>query len=457
MMSIKKISLLALLAVTSVGGLASCNKESGESNSGGGALGNIVLSGPAEAQDFTLEKAEEWAEKNNLDYSFTYATHGEDKVDSEVTDWSASTAPDIYMFANDKTQPLVQANAITPVIDDNIEAMSDDYAISKTYLDTVTFNGNIYGYPYTLNSYCFWYNQDKVESYVAESDFATKTSVSELDYTKWTMDDWLKVAKAYDQDIDYPLIDAFYSGGAIATFGAGWKCTYNQNGQLQKVESDFSTNEAGYWAAENLRRWHEDYGGTLVDAQGTQQAPTNSSKVLATVNGAWALASSEGAGTTDYANEEIQCMPMPDMYFEEDNGTEHREPTKAFAGSKALGINPQKTGSDLQKAAALQSLALYLISPEVQEARYELNASWLPTSSDVVSQITDSKCATALNTVMSYSVPQANLPTNIWDAPKTLVTIFTEAEKNNTKTSADDLRKALAQMDSSLQNIAATK
>ena len=457
-MSFKKISLMAVLALCSLGTLAACNggtetdgsgSNSGTgSNSGDGAshTGTIILAGPTEANNFTLEHAQAWNEANGYNYTFEFQVHGEDKITTEVNDFSASTAPDIFMYANDGQPGLLQKKVISPVPDSNVEAMSDE-GIAQAFLDSVTFDDTVYGYPYTSNSYCFWYNKDKAEQYVAApetylpADMQTRTN-----YTDWTMLEWCKVAAKNGLKIAYDINNGFYNAPLLCSYdgAAQWKCDYDRNGILQKVVCQ-TADDNGLKVAKNMIRWVATGGIT----EELSVAPSNNSPILANITGAWSLTTTTGA-PSDFANDEVQCMALPDL--DDGNGGD-RKPMYAFTGSKAMGVNALKS-SDPVRVTDVHSLALYLVSPEVQTARYDFNESWLPSSNQATAE--GSKCIDALNQVMEHAIAQANLPQSLWDATGALGNLFFNADGGATLTpnsSDEEIMAALRSFDTQMQTV----
>ena len=448
-MSIKKISLMAILALSSIGTLAACNGEGDDStggSQGGDHSGKIILAGPTEAGNFTLEHAREWNEANDYNYTFEFQVHGEDKITTEVNDFSASTAPDIFMYANDGQPGLLQKKVISAIPDSNVEAMSG-YGIADAFLDSVTFDDVVYGYPYTSNSYCFWYNKDKAEMYVKEpSKYLPASMQDRTDYTDWTMREWCEVAAKNSQSVAYDINNGFYNAPLLCSYDkqAKWVCNYDRNGTLQSVVCE-TADDNGLKVAKNMIRWVAT-GGLIEDLT---VAPYNGSNVLANINGAWSLTTTTGA-PSDFAAEEVQCLPLPDL----DNGAlDERTPMYAFTGSKAMGVNALKDSNPV-RVNDLHSLALHLVSPDVQTARYAFNNSWLPSSNQATAE--GSKCNEALNLVMQNAIAQANLPQALWDATGALGNQFYGADGSATLTpeSTDEqIMAALAAFDTQMETV----
>lgn len=249
-------------------------------------------------------------------WQFSYSVIGEDVVDFTVVNWSSNTAPDIYIFANDKTKPLSSANAITEVTTSNLATVRDEYGIEGGYIDSVTFNGAVYGYPYTLNGYTFCYNSETIEEYLEEPetylpDYMVEYFVGNYDnLDNWTMDEWLATTEKNGQYITYNLENAYYIAAALCTYGAGWNVSYTESGAVESIASNFS-DEEGYKAAATIMHWVQDYEDTLTTAENTQEAPCNANEdILGCVNGAWSVTSSDG-GVSSYAADEVSWRLTP--------------------------------------------------------------------------------------------------------------------------------------------------
>ncbi|MFU2395537.1 MAG: hypothetical protein ACM67X_06300, partial [Clostridiales bacterium] len=227
----KKNSILCtLMCLVSLGSLASCGShETG--------LKTIVLSGAEDQKTFVLGKANEYLKAKKLDteYELTYTAHGEDKIDSEVVDWTAETAPDIYSFSCDKSTPLAAAGALATVPEEYANQMKT--TLSETAYASATFNGDLVGYAYTASNGYFTYYDSSLEGIDAIVHDNKAGNVVD------NIEAWLKYCEDHNKKFAYNLKEAFYTVGALTTFGASFNVEYNRDGSVKKVTSDFASDK----------------------------------------------------------------------------------------------------------------------------------------------------------------------------------------------------------------------
>ncbi len=95
-------------------------------------------------------------EHPNWDLSFEYGTCSEADAGKTVTQ-DVSASADVYMFANDQLQTLIDANAIS-----ELGGSTADYVKStnsQAVVDSITVDGGIYGVPFTTNTWFLYYNK----------------------------------------------------------------------------------------------------------------------------------------------------------------------------------------------------------------------------------------------------------------------------------------------------------
>lgn len=384
----KKINLLGvLITALSVFSVVSCDD---------GGSKEIVISGPGEQQEFMMKWAQKYLDDNkHTEYTLKWATHGEDKIDEEVTDWTNAGSPDIYTFSSDKTINLTKNAALAEVPADNLSTMNEK--ISSAGIESATFNGTTYSYPFTSsNGYYVYYDSslDGIEEVIATNDF----------------DKWVKYCEDKNYKFAYPMKTAFYSAAALNTFGAGWKVTFARDGSVESIEADYNTDK-GLKAGKFIYKLVHSKAYTE-----TQSAP-GADDVAICVNGPWALT---GDGATSYGAAKVKMTTLPNVTV--DGETKH---IKSFVGNKMYGVNPQKsTGSD-KRLELLHDISLYLVSDDVQLERFR-DSQTAPTSK-AVSAMSEVQANASIATLAKQSVDgvaQANLPTKVWSAAEPLVTAF---------------------------------
>lgn len=446
----KKNSILCtLMCLVSLGSLASCGpKTSGSTESGNTAKPSasdtvkpepepakkdkLVLSGAEDQKTFVLGKANEYLRTQNLDskYELSYTAHGEDKIDSEVADWTAPTAPDLYSFSCDKSTPLAAAGALAVVPDEYADQMKTN--LSETAYASATFNGDLVGYAYTASNGYFTYYDSSLPGIDAIVHDNKAGSIVD------NIDDWLKYCEDNHKTFAYNLKEAFYTVGALTTFGASFNVEYKRDGSVKRVTSDFNSDK-GLKAAKMMLKIMKSPAVVY-----TQDAP-GVNDVAFCVNGAWALSPDKDGNKSAYTEAKVKTTTLPNATI--DGDTKH---IRSFAGTKLYGVNPAKSNGKAERLNVLHGIANYLTSDDVQSARFD--ESQQAPSSKAVSATDKVKSNAALSALANQSadgLAQANLPGNIWTAPATFATwAFENANKTVTD---DEIKTQLQQLDASVQ------
>lgn len=435
----KKNSILCtLMCLVSLGSLASCgSKTSGSTDSAKPdptpvKKEKLVLSGAEDQRTFVMGKANEYLKNQKLDskYELTYTAHGEDKIDSEVADWTAETAPDLYSFSCDKSTPLAAAGALATVPDEYAEQMKKN--LSETAYASATFNGDLVGYAYTASNGYFTYYDSSLPGIDAIVHDNKAGSIVD------NIEEWLKYCEDNGKTFAYNLKEAFYTVGALTTFGASWKVEYNRDGSVKKITSDFATDKGLKAAKMILKIMSSDAVVYTQDAPGVNN-------VAFCVNGAWALSNDSEGNKSAYTDAKVKTTTLPNATI----GTEKKH-IRSFAGTKLYGVNPSKSNGKSERLNTLHGIANYLTSDDVQSARFD-DSQQAP-SSKAVSATDKVKSNAALSALANQSadgMAQANLPGNIWSAPATFATWAFENRK--AEVSDDVIMTQLQQLDTAVQ------
>lgn len=435
----KKNSILCtLMCLVSLGSLASCgSKTSGSTDTSKpdptpAKKETLVLSGAEDQKTFVMGKANEYLKAKNLDskYELTYTAHGEDKIDSEVADWTAETAPDLYSFSCDKSTPLAAAGALATVPEEYAEQMKK--TLSETSYASATFNGDLVGYAYTASNGYFTYYDSSLEG--IDAIVHDNKAGNILD----NIEDWLSYCETHGKKFAYNLKEAFYTVGALVTFGASFKVEYTRDGAVKKVTSDFAS-EKGMKAAKMMLKIMKS--PALVY---TQDAP-GVNDVAFCINGAWALSNDSEGNKSAYTDAKVKTTTLPNATI--DGEKKH---IRSFAGTKLYGVNPSKSSGNSDRLNALHGIANYLTSDDVQSARFD-ESQQAPSSKKVsaMDKVTGNAAVSALANQSADGIAQANLPGNIWSAPATFATWAFENATN--EVSDEDLMTQLQQLDASVQ------
>lgn len=435
----KKNSILCtLMCLVSLGSLASCGPKTSETTDSTkpdptpAKKEKLVLSGAEDQKTFVMGKANEYLKAEKLDskYELTYTAHGEDKIDSEVADWTAETAPDLYSFSCDKSTPLAAAGALATVPEEYANKLKT--TLSETAYASATFNGDLVGYAYTASNGYFTYYDSSLPGIDAIVHDNKAGSIVD------NIEDWVDFCEKNNKKFAYNLKEAFYTVGALTTFGSSWNVEYNRDGSVKKVTSDFATEKGLKAAKMMLKIMSSDAVVYTQDAPGVNN-------VAFCVNGAWALSNDSEGNKSAYTDPKVKTTTLPNATV--DGEKKH---IRSFAGTKLYGVNPSKSNGKAERLNVLHGIANYLTSDDVQSARFD--ESQQAPSSKAVSAMDKVKSNAAISALANQSADgnaQANLPGNIWTAPATFATWAFENAKN--KVSDDDIMTQLQQLDASVQ------
>ena len=326
------------------------------------------------------------------DITFKYGVCSEGDAKTNVaTDPSA--AADVYLFANDQIPDLVKAGALAELGGSVVETAKKNQG--ETAVNTVTYNGSVYGIPFTGNTWFMYYDK----SVFSDEDIKS-------------LDAMLEKGK-----VAFPLTNSWY----FASFYVANGCTmFGENGGDAAAGFDFSGDKAVAVT---------DY---LVDLVAN---PNFSNGDVGTNADAKAFFS----GTWDYQKaldaygDNLGIAPAPSFTI---NG--ELKQMKSFAGSKAVGVNPA-TALYKEHPEIAVALAAYLGGTDAQKAHYELR-NIIPTDSNI--SVSDPLAKAQMDTMSYASIVQpiqANMG-NYWGPAESMgkelvagaVTHANAAEKTET-------------------------
>ena len=319
--------------------LFGCGDSSNDPTTKGGNTGDATTPDPANEEKITAkikvaapsedqQDANNWLktqcekfneEHPNWDLTFEYLVIGEDQAGGTISQDPAA-APDVYMYASDQIKTLVDANAIMPIVGDLAQYVKDTN--SEQIVKNVTYNGNLYGVPYTANCWYMYYDK----SVYSEDDVKNLNTMLEKG----------KVA--------LPISTAWYTECFFLAAG----CTV---GDDDNPGINFS-GDAGVKAANYMI----DLGANpnFTDASGVSGL---GDQFDAMFSGSWDLANAREA-----LGDNLGIASKPQITFED--GTTGQ--LSGFASAKAIGINP-----NCQNQQVAVALAKFLSGEEAQKARYD--------------------------------------------------------------------------------------
>ena len=356
------------MAVLLCASLAACG---GGSSSGGSSSGgsketqaaevvdvSVTVWGPQEDQsddngkwlqtqcDAFNEAHPEW----NITFNYGVCSEGDAKTNIG-TDPSAGA--DVYLFANDQIPDLIKTGGIAELggsTVDNIKANN-----SETTVNTVTYDGSVYGVPFTGNTWFMYYDK----SVFSEDDIKSLDAMLEKGKVAFPLDNSWYIA-------------AFYVANGCTLFGADGgdaAAGFDFGGEKGAQVTDYLVDLVA-----NPNFANGDVG-TNADAK-------------AFFSGTW-----DYQKAVDAYGENLGIAPAPSITI---NG--ELKQMKAFAGSKAVGVNPAGALYAEHPEVAV-ALAAYLGGTEAQQAHYDLR-NIIPTDTNIT---VDDALAKAQMDTMSYA------------------------------------------------------
>ena len=321
--------LAGIMALTLGAGLTGC----GNSKSAAGAEKvRLMVWSPSEDQS---KESGEWlqtmckkfaSEHPEWDITFVYGVADEATATDQVSQDPEASA-DVFMYANDHLTNLIDAKAVVKFggkYKEEIESTN-----SKELLNSLTVNNEIYGVPFTTNTWYMFYDK----------------SVFSDDDVK-NLDTMLKKGT-----VSFPLVNSWY----LPAFYLGNGCTLFGNENDESKGVDFGGDKAV-----DVTNYIIDLASNpnfKIDADGSALAGLRDGSVSAMFTGSWdANAIKEALG------DKMGVTSLPTFNI---NGGQKQ--MLAYAGSKAIGVNAHS--EHMEQAVAL---AVYLGSEEAQKSHYEL-------------------------------------------------------------------------------------
>ena len=341
----KKIFAL-LMAATLAASLVGCGKK--ETPSKTDATTSEGTDEPAKAEDVTLRV---WAPENQIqngtmdsmtksfqelhpewNITFTVETQGEDTAKDEILK-DVAAAGDVYFFANDQLNALVNAGAIARLGGSAEEMVKSTMA--EEVVKTVTIDDAMYGIPFTHNTFFMYYdksllNEDDVKS--VESIMAKETPENVYNFCFDSAGGW--------------KLGAWYYGAGLTIYG--------------ESQTDFAAganwnNETGVAVTNYLIDLINNPKTAFADDVSLSEL-TADHRIGAWFDGSWNYQLYKDALGDDLG---VAVIPT----FNPD-GNDYQ--LKGFYGSKAIGVN-----SAAAHPAAAVAFAEYLGSEEMQLQRFE--------------------------------------------------------------------------------------
>lgn len=260
------------------------------------------------------------------DITFVYGVSDEASAATAVSQDPDASA-DVFMYANDTLTTMTDANALAKF--GGIYAEELKATNSETLLDSLTLDGDIYGVPFTTNTWYMYYDK----SVFTEEDVKSLDTMLEKGV------------------VSFPFVNSWY----LPAFYFGNGCTLFGDGTQEELGADF-----GGENAEEVTEYLVDLVANpnfKIDQDGSGLAGLRDGSINAIFSGSW-----DAAAVQEILGDNMGVAALPAYTL---NGEEKQ--MYAYAGSKAIGVN---TSTKHMKASV--ELAMYLGSAEAQRLHYEL-------------------------------------------------------------------------------------
>ena len=399
-MRFKKL-LAASLAAAMVLPLTGCGSSSDTTK--------LTVWAPAEDQDkdqgnwlnTICEKFDK--EHDEWEIDFEYGTCSEGDAGKTIAQ-DAEAAADVYMFANDQLGTLIDAGAISKLGGDTAKTIKDTN--SQAIVDTVSVDGDIYGVPFTTNTWFMYYD---------------KSAFSETDVA--SLDAMVEKAK-----VAFPMSNSWYSASYFVANGG----TLFGDGTDGSAGIDFG-GDKGIQTTNYLVDLMAN-PNFVDDADGSGLAGLRDGSIKAIFSGSW-----DAAAVKKALGDNFGAIKLPTVNI---NG--EAKQLKSFAGSKAIGVNPNSENQEVAVA-----LASYLGGKDAQEEHYKLR-NIIPCNTELLA--TDAIKNDALVTAQNETFEQTSIIQpfisemgQFWDPTETFGKALVNGEitKANAQTKLDDYVKGL--------------
>lgn len=327
--------------------------------------------------EFIKQAGEAYTKKNpNVEIKYVNVELG-DSSGQIALDGPAGIGPDLFAAPHDKLGELINGGHILETVDaDKVREM----VLSST-ASALTYNGKMYGYPVSAETYALFYNKDLI----AEKDIPK------------TWSELKEFAKNFDKPGKHPFLmdvgNGYYT--IIFTTGGGTNLLFGPDGT--DVENTNINNEIaveGMRVFQGLREVIDVPAADLTTAY--CDGAFAAGNVALYITGPWNIKNFTDSGIN------FGVKPLPAM-------TEGGDPVASFSGTRAMFVSAY---SKHPEEAA--DFAKFLLTEEMQRLRFELTGGALP-SIDVE---VDSPYAEGFLTQLEYAFPMPSIPAmgGFWDS-----------------------------------------
>ncbi|BBH25330.1 ABC transporter substrate-binding protein [Intestinibaculum porci] len=410
-----KKTLAAALAATTMFGLVGCGSSSSSNTTSTKKAEDKALTAtmtvwsPQEDQskangNWLKKECEAFAKEHpKWKLTFKYGVCSEADAGKKVTQ-DVSGSADVYMYANDQLGTLIDAKALAQLGGDTLSEVKSTN--SSTMLKSVTSDGKVYGIPFTGNTWFMYYNKAKFSS----SDIKS-------------LDTMLKKGK-----VAFPVSNSWYLGSFYVANGG----TIFGDGSKAKKGIQFG-GDKGYATTKTLVDLVNNKNFS-DDANGSGLSALRNKKVDAYFSGSWDYDAVKKALGKNFGAAQLPTVKI--------DGKDQQ--LKSFAGSKAIGVNPNSKNMEVAV-----KLAAYLGGEKAQKDHYTLR-SIIPCNTKLLKESdikSDPLIAAQNNTINNTSILQPTITEmgNYWTPVETFgkALVAKQVNASNYKKKTDAFQKSL--------------
>ena len=381
----------------------------------------ITFNVPQDEKDFTLRMLNE--------YNMTRFDNAEDRINFIYDDGTqdmavgADIGPNIIAFHSDKILPLYIEKKISTVPEDNLKEL--DELMSDKAMESANLLGMTLGYPYEVShTAMLFYN----------SDYVTASQASDI----YSLVD---AAKSTNKKISYPLKEVYYGGAALFTFGASYVILMSSSGHITDVQATFDE-EVGFKAAKALVDLLRYAGDTLMTDINRQDAP-DGENIIATI-----ASSSSVTNYVELVGDSLKMSKLPNITYNKEKTDEEIAPLDGFTSFNLYAVNPKASDGDLEILELCHDIAMYLVSEEVQNARY-LECDVIPTHLTSQEEVKDVDSVNAIIEQNTVAEIHSVVPSDFWTAPSDFFDLICEQYET---ISDEEIREALITLNIAVEN-----
>ncbi|MCR4617582.1 MAG: extracellular solute-binding protein [Lachnospiraceae bacterium] len=330
---------------------------------------------------------------SDVDFNITIGAQSESTCKDEILK-DVEAAADVFVFADDQLNELVQAGALQ--------------AVTATYtFDPVAANGAGAVNAASLNGVCYAYPLTASNGYFLIYD---KSLLSEEDVSSW--ENLVAACEAQGKKCGFDFANGWYLYGFFS--GAGCNCTLAEDGVNNVCDWN---GETGLAVAEAVKALcSSDAVISIGDADARAQAKDGD--LIAYVDGTWAIEDFQAA-----YGDNLACVKLPTFDV---NGSAVQQ--GSFAGYKLVGVN------SYSKNVGWAMLLAEYITNEASQLKIGANTQEGPANINAASQIS-SPALSALGAQSAYADLQ-RVGGNFWTPAGTLGQSLYDG-------TAEDVQKAL--------------